>query len=64
MNHSTFFIATLGYKANNLEPGLDKRDNTIKIWHTKEKKFVLANRFGAMLAASVYVDFALTLINN
>lgn len=58
-SHEDFLFGTLAYKANFIEPSIDKQDNTLKFWHTDQKKFVPVKSLGMALAANNYCMFAM-----
>lgn len=58
MTHSQFTLALFGYKANHIEPGIDKRDNALKFWHYPSKQFVSVTSADAMSIALDYCVFA------
>lgn len=58
-SHEQFLQATLAYQANHIEPGIDKRDNTLKFWHTEQKQFVPVKSGGMGITAMHYCVFAM-----
>lgn len=58
MTHSEFLLATIGYQANHIEPGIDKRDNKLKMWHYPSQTFTPFRTPESLSIALDYCVFA------